>query len=69
MDIKKRFGFRLKKLRREAGISQETLANLAGIDRTYLPDIEKGNRNVSITIVEKLSKALKISIKEFFIDD
>jgi len=66
MDIKKTFGEKLKKLRLEKGLSQETLALKADLDRTYLPSIEKGERNVSITVIEKLAKALNISIKDFF---
>ena len=66
MSIQKKFGERVKELRLEKGLSQEKLANIAEIDRTYLPDIEQGNRNVSLAIIEKLSKAFKISIKDFF---
>jgi len=66
MSIQKKFGGKVKELRLEKGWSQEKLANIAEIDRTYLPDIEKGNRNVSLAIIEKLSIAFKISIKEFF---
>jgi transcriptional regulator with XRE-family HTH domain len=66
MDIKKSFGKKLKKLRLERGLSQESLALSADLDRTYIPSIEKGERNVSITVLEKLAKALKISIKDFF---
>ncbi len=66
MDIKKSFGKKLKKLRLERGLSQESLALSADLDRTYIPSIEKGERNISITVLEKLAKALKISIKDFF---
>ena len=66
MDIKQKFGLRLKDLRKAKGLSQEKLANLAEIDRTYLPTIEKGQRNVSIEIIEKLAIALEINIKDFF---
>ena len=66
MDIKVKFGLRLKKIRKAKGLSQEKLANLAEIDRTYLPSIEKGERNISITIIEKLANALDIAIKDFF---
>jgi DNA-binding XRE family transcriptional regulator len=69
MDIKKKFGNKVKKLRLEKGLSQEALALLADLDRTYIPSIEKGERNVSITVIEKLAKALKISIKDFFNED
>ncbi len=68
MDIKKKFGKNLKRLRIEKGISQETLALSADLDRTYIPSIEKGERNVSITVVEKLAKSLEVNISEFFKD-
>lgn len=68
MDIKKKFGKNLKRLRLEKGISQESLALSADLDRTYIPSIEKGKRNVSITVVEKLANALNVSILEFFKD-
>lgn len=68
MDIKKKFGRNLKRLRLEKGISQESLALSADLDRTYIPSIEKGERNVSITVVEKLANALNVSISEFFKD-
>ena len=45
-------------------ISQETLANMADIDRTYLPDIEKGKRNVSLRVADKIAKALNVSLKD-----
>ncbi|RPI16398.1 MAG: XRE family transcriptional regulator [Ignavibacteriae bacterium] len=66
MDIKKNFGKKLKQLRLEKGYSQEKLANLAELDRTYIPSIEKGDRNVSITVIEKLAMALNIKISKFF---
>lgn len=68
MDIKKKFGKNLKRLRLEKGISQESLALSADLDRTYIPSIEKGERNVSITVVEKLVNALNVSVLEFFKD-
>ncbi|OQC36280.1 MAG: anaerobic benzoate catabolism transcriptional regulator [Bacteroidetes bacterium ADurb.Bin041] len=68
MDIKKKFGKNLKRLRLEKGISQESLALSADLDRTYIPSIEKGERNVSIVVVEKLANALNVSISEFFKD-
>ncbi|MGB0861901.1 MAG: helix-turn-helix domain-containing protein [Saprospiraceae bacterium] len=66
MDIKEKFGKNLKRLRLEKGLSQEKLALEAGLDRTYIPSIEKGARNVSITVVEKLSIALNVEFSEFF---
>lgn len=66
MDIKKKFGFKVKEIRKSKGLSQEKLALKAEIDRTYLPSIEKGERNVSITVVERLAKALDVKISAFF---
>lgn len=66
MDIKKKFGDKVKQLRLARGLSQEGLANEAGLDRTYIPSIEKGERNVSITVIEKLAIALKVDISELF---
>jgi len=66
MDIKLKFGLKIKELRKLKNLSQEKLANLAEIDRTYLPTIEKGERNVSITVIEKLANALGVNIKDLF---
>lgn len=66
MNIKEKFGKKIKELRKQKGFSQEKLANLAEIDRTYLPTIEKGERNVSIEIVEKLAIALEVKVKDLF---
>lgn len=66
MDIKRKFGIRIKELRKQKGLSQEKLANMAEIDRTYLPTIEKGERNVSIEVVERLAKALEVKVKDLF---
>lgn len=66
MDIKKKFGKQVKKLRLEKGLSQEKLAYEADLDRTYIPSIEKGERNVSIVVIEKIAKALKVKITDLF---
>ena len=63
MDIKKKFGKKVKLLRVEKGWSQEKLALTADLDRTYIPSIEKGERNVSITVIEKIANALDIEIQ------
>lgn len=64
MDIRKQFGKRIKQLRQENELSQEGLAHLAELDRTYIPSIEKGERNVSLEVIQKLSKAFKMKISE-----
>ena len=64
MDIKKKFGKKVKTLRIEKGGSQEKLALTADLDRTYVPGIEAGRRNVSIVVIEKIANALNVEIIE-----
>jgi len=64
MEIKKKFGEKVKVLRLKKGWSQEKLALNAELDRTYIPSIESGKRNVSITVIEKIAKALDVEITE-----
>ena len=64
MDIKHKFGIKIKQLRTERAWSQEKLALNAGLDRTYIPSIEKGNRNVSLEVIEKLALALNVKPSE-----
>lgn len=64
MDINEVFGKKVLERRLSLKISQETLANMADIDRTYLPDIEKGKRNVSLKVADKIAKALNVSLKD-----
>lgn len=66
MSIKVKVGQRIKELRLKLGISQEALANKAGIDRTYVTDVENGRRNIAIENLEKLILSLDISLAEFF---
>ena len=63
MDIKKHLGNKIKLLRLEKSYSQEELAYKAAIDRTYISDIEKGERNVSILIIEKLEQLPLLHLK------
>jgi DNA-binding XRE family transcriptional regulator len=66
MNIKKKFGKKVKELRLNKGLSQEAFAHLADIDRTYISSIEKGERNVSIVVVERIAKALSVKISTLF---
>jgi len=66
MDIKQKFGLRIKELRLKKGISQEKLAEKAFLHRTYISSLELGKRNVSIENVEKLAKALECDIAFLF---
>lgn len=63
-DVKYKFGLRVKELRIAKGYSQEKLAEISDLDRTYIPGIEAGKRNVSIVVIEKIAKAFKINISE-----
>lgn len=66
MDIRVKFGKRVRKFRQERGISQEAFAHMADLDRTYISSIENGERNVSIVVIEKIAKALNVKFIELF---
>lgn len=61
--IQKKFGDKLRQIRNEKGFSQEKLALKCGLHRTYISDIERGARNVSLINIEKIAKALTITPK------
>jgi transcriptional regulator with XRE-family HTH domain len=63
-DIVSIFARNLRSLRTEAGLSQEELADLAGLHRTYVGSVERGERNISLRNVEKLAKVLKVDPSE-----
>jgi transcriptional regulator with XRE-family HTH domain len=56
------FGKALRKARRAQGISQEALADLAGLHRTYIGDVERGERNISLVNMAKIARALHIKL-------
>ena len=64
--IFKKFGKILRQKRREKNLTQEELADLAGIHRTYVAGIEGGYRNPSLKNIIKLGNALGIKIKKLF---
>ena len=64
--IKKKFGSKIRNLRLQMGISQENFALKIGMDRTYYASVEKGNRNISLLNIEKISKGFGISLSELF---
>ena len=66
MDIKEKIGDRIRELRGGKKISQEKLAELADLDRTYISSVEKGKRNISIENIGKIAKALGCSLQDFF---
>jgi transcriptional regulator with XRE-family HTH domain len=66
MDIKNKVGNRIKELRLSKKLSQEALANIAEIDRTYMTSVENGRRNISVVTLEKIIKALDTNYSDFF---
>lgn len=68
MEIKQRFGLRIKELRKKAGLSQEKFSIECNLDRTYIAGIESGKRNVSLENIEKIAKGFNISLSELFKD-
>ncbi len=61
-----KIGKRIKELRGIQGISQEELSFRSGVHRTYIASLEVGNRNISISTLEKITNALNVSLSEFF---
>jgi len=61
--LRRRFGAALRRLRLRAGISQEVLAERAGLHRTYVGGIERGERNVSLVNLERLARALDLNLQ------
>jgi transcriptional regulator with XRE-family HTH domain len=61
VNLCQRLGQNLRRLRREKGWSQEQFAFEAGLHRTYVSDLERGARNPTITVIEKLAAALGIA--------
>lgn len=60
MDVRRRVGLNVKNFRKERGLSQEGLAFDCGLHRTYVSGVERGVRNPTVVVLEKISEALKI---------
>jgi transcriptional regulator with XRE-family HTH domain len=60
--VRQIFAYRLRKIRQEKGLSQEALADLAGLHRTYVGSVERGERNISIDNMERLAEALNCTV-------
>ena len=63
-DVRARFGRRLRRLRRGRGWTQVELAEKLGLDRSYLADIERGRRNVSLMNLEIIAKGFELSLSQ-----
>jgi transcriptional regulator with XRE-family HTH domain len=64
--IEKRFGERVRELRKACGLSQEELAHRAGVHRTYLGGIERGERNPSLRNISAIAEALQVTLSDLF---
>ena len=64
MDVRKRVSINLKRLRQGSGLSQEELAFESGLHRTYISGVERGVRNPTILVLEKIAVALKVTATE-----
>ena len=60
MNICKRLGQNVRHLREWGGMSQEDLADRSGLHRTYISGVERGVRNPTVAVLEKIAKALKV---------
>jgi DNA-binding XRE family transcriptional regulator len=64
MDVSSRFGTRLKHLRRERNLTQVQMATTFGIDRTFISDVERGRKSISLQTMEILALGMKMSLSE-----
>ena len=65
-ETRNKVGMRIKELRAREGLTQERFALVAGVNRSYLADIEKGNRNFGFDTLERIIEGLGVSYSEFF---
>ena len=61
MDVRRRVGINLRKARQERGLSQEKLAFECGLHRTYISGIERGIRNPTVMVIDRIAKALHVA--------
>ena len=69
MEIRRRLGLKVKRLRLEKGWSQEELAFESGLHRTYISGIERGVRNPTVTMVDRLATTLGVPAERLLGDD
>ncbi len=62
-NINEEVGFNIRRIREERDLSQEELATLASLHRAYVGQIERGEKNIGLKNLEKIAKALNVSIK------
>ena len=59
-------GRKIQALRKERNLSQEQLADMAGVHRTYIGMIERAEKNITLCNIERIAKALEVNIKDLF---
>jgi transcriptional regulator with XRE-family HTH domain len=64
MDVRARVGLNVQRARREQGLSQEELADRATVHQTYLSGVERGIRNPTIIVLQKIASALQLDIED-----
>ncbi len=65
-EIQKKLGKRIAELRKKRGFSQEGFAHECGFHRSYMGALERGEKNVTIQLIDRVAKALKIPLAELF---
>ncbi|WP_241158238.1 MULTISPECIES: helix-turn-helix domain-containing protein [unclassified Adlercreutzia] len=63
---RKAIGAKIRKLREESNLTQDKLALMVGVERSYLAKVEAGTRNASIDVLEKIAGGFGLSLSEFF---
>jgi len=66
IEISIKFGEKVRELRIKKGLSQEKLAEIADVHRTYIGMIERAEKNITLVNIEKIAKALNVSISSMF---
>nr|WP_315054286.1 helix-turn-helix transcriptional regulator [uncultured Brevundimonas sp.] len=64
MDLRRKLGARVQRLRQDQGLSQEEFADRAGLHRTYVSGVERGIRNPTVTVLGKLAEGLGVTLPE-----
>jgi transcriptional regulator with XRE-family HTH domain len=65
-EVHKKLGKRIAELRKKKGFSQEAFAHECGFHRSYMGAVERGEKNITLAMVNRVAKALKISLAELF---
>ncbi len=68
MDVSSRFGERLRQLRRERNLTQVRMAVDFGIDRSFISDVERGRKSISLPMLEVIALGLKMTLSELLRD-